>query len=95
MASQRTSDDTLIRCSNQLRSLTDSAFIRSRRPSILILDPLIDLFSMDDSRGPGLDTKTDLLAFNLHDYDFDIVANGDSFANFSGKYQHAHPPWFS
>jgi hypothetical protein len=83
---------TLILGSDQLRRLLHSPFIRSRCPAVFLLDPLVNLFPVDDRRRPGLDPKADLLTLNLHNDDFNIVADGDSFANFPGQYQHLTLP---
>lgn len=53
---------------------------------VLFLDGEIDLFPMDFRFLGGFDTEADLLSFDLNDYDFDVVVDGDAFAQLPGQY---------
>lgn len=65
-----------------------SRLLSKGSPAVLILDLLVDFFPVDNRIGAGLDPKADLLSLDLHDDDFDVIADGDSLANFPSQNKH-------
>src|ERR1043165_7883960 len=61
---------------------------------VLALDRLVDLFAVDSDAGRGGDAQADLVAADIDDGDFDLVADHDCFVALTGEHQHRRLlPW--
>jgi hypothetical protein len=60
-----------------------------------ILNPLIDLFAMDDYLLRGINPDPYLLPLDAQHGHADVVIDADGFAYAAGEYQHGPSPWLS
>ena len=73
---------------NLLSNFFDRLGGRLRGGFILFLDGEVDFFAVDAGLTRCFDPQTDLAALDGDDHDFDVVVDGDCFAELTGQYQH-------
>jgi hypothetical protein len=60
--------------------------------AVFALNRLVDLLAVHRDRGRGGDSEADLVAADIDDGDFDIVADHDGFIALPRKYEHLWAP---